>query len=364
MARRGADVLPMVAVCQQLRPTAYISHVDRKGADAMKHDLEGIKRRLTIPQVAAALFPAWRPKVSCHSPFRTDKKESFSVYQNGEAYKDHATGESGDVIAFYMAGTGLPFANAVERLACMAGLHEPKPTTTPNARLMFPNDFHVGHEAELEQVSRTRRISFDAVRIASERGLIGFGTVARVPCWIVTDKARKAAQARRMDGLPFDAIGSLPARKAHTLKGSSQSWPVGILEAQPFPAVAIVEGGPDLLAAFHFAYAEELENRVAVVAMLGASNDFPPDTIQHFTGKRIRIFAHADNPGIQAAKRWKAQLEAVAPGRVDIVSCGEVELTDGTTSDDLNDLARMTAEAFHDDRDLWHLFEFAEEVTP
>jgi len=35
------------------------------------------------------------------SPFRDEKQESFSIFNDGRMFKDHATGESGDVITFY-----------------------------------------------------------------------------------------------------------------------------------------------------------------------------------------------------------------------------------------------------------------------
>ena len=46
---------------------------------------------------------------SCKSPFREDRNPSFSVFErNGECFwKDHGTGESGDVIKFWAKAKGL-----------------------------------------------------------------------------------------------------------------------------------------------------------------------------------------------------------------------------------------------------------------
>jgi len=327
----------------------------------VKHDTEEIRRRLTIPQIGAALFPSWRPGKSCKSPFRQDRTPSFSVFKAGRAWKDFASGEGGDVIDFYTKATGLSFKDALGRLAVMAGLHTERERPAKTSKPILPADLHIGSKAELMKLAELRNVSCEAVQLASNAGLLRFGTVCNEPCWILLDKSGKLAQARRRDGKQFDAIGRLPARKAHTLRGSCQSWPLGTLEAANKGFLALVEGMPDLLAAAHFAHAEEAESRVAVIAMLGASNTIPADSLPYFAGKRIRIFAHGDDAGIQAARRWRKQLKGKAQ-MVEIFSCGAVELTDGEVSNDLNDLTSMTAETFHDDRNLQHLFDFAEEV--
>lgn len=50
---------------------------------------------------------AWRdlglpgePGKSCRSPWRDDRTPSFSIFDDGRKFKDHATGESGDVFEF------------------------------------------------------------------------------------------------------------------------------------------------------------------------------------------------------------------------------------------------------------------------
>ena len=44
----------------------------------------------------------------------------------------------------------------------------------------------------------------------------------------------------------------------------------------------LVEGGPDLLAAFHLAWCDGVEERVAAAAMMGASNRIPEDAFRYF----------------------------------------------------------------------------------
>jgi len=129
-----------------------------------------------------------------------------------------------------------------------------------------------------------------------------------------------------MDGKPWERIEA----KAWTLPGSEAGSPIGLREASAFPAIGLVEGGPDLLALLHLAVACGVEDRVAPVAILGAGNSLPAEALPFFAGKRVRIFPHADEPGMEAAKRWARQLRQVAE-KVDGF---------GFESGDLNDFAR------------------------
>jgi len=65
------------------------------------------------------------------SPFQQEKTPSFYVNDQKGFYHDFSSGKHGDIISFVMETDGLPFAEAVERLAGMAGL--PLPAVTPNA---------------------------------------------------------------------------------------------------------------------------------------------------------------------------------------------------------------------------------------
>jgi DNA primase len=65
------------------------------------------------------------------SPFQQEKTPSFYVNDQKGFYHDFSSGKHGDIISFVMETDGLPFAEAVERLAGMAGL--PLPAVTPDA---------------------------------------------------------------------------------------------------------------------------------------------------------------------------------------------------------------------------------------
>ncbi|WP_262047965.1 DNA primase [Bradyrhizobium sp. Bra78] len=65
------------------------------------------------------------------SPFQQEKTPSFYVNDQKGFYHDFSSGKHGDIITFVMETDGLPFAEAVERLASLAGL--PLPAVTPDA---------------------------------------------------------------------------------------------------------------------------------------------------------------------------------------------------------------------------------------
>ena len=58
---------------------------------------------------------------------------------------------------------------------------------------------------------------------------IYFDRVCGYESWVVTDNTGKVAEARRIDRKPYPPFGDLDERKSHTVKGSDESWPVGLV---------------------------------------------------------------------------------------------------------------------------------------
>src|SRR5881398_1864459 len=65
------------------------------------------------------------------SPFNQEKTPSFFVNDQKGFYHDFSSGKHGDIISFLMETEGVGFAEAVERLASMAGMA--LPAATPDA---------------------------------------------------------------------------------------------------------------------------------------------------------------------------------------------------------------------------------------
>src|ERR1700748_682655 len=65
------------------------------------------------------------------SPFQQEKTPSFTVNDQKGFYHDFSTGKHGNIFDFIMETEGVPFPEAVERCAAMAGLA--LPAVTPDA---------------------------------------------------------------------------------------------------------------------------------------------------------------------------------------------------------------------------------------
>lgn len=310
-------------------------------------DLATLKERHLIPEVWQALGLPGNATPRCRSPFRPDKTPSFSIYDGGRRWKDFATGAHGDVIDFIAAARQVDAREATRLFLELAGVpptptRQPSPATTPIPALPGARD--TGTPEQRQQVADTRHLCPDAVSLALGLHTLTFGAVRGFPCWILTDAEGRIAEARRLDGRPFPAEGhALAERKAHTLPGSRKSWPVGVAALRRIPsvrAILLVEGGPDYLAALHFA-AEFDEWNVMPVAMLGrGATRIDPEAVELLRGRRVRIYAHrdADGGGLASANTWATQLANEGGCTVDVFQFDdELQRTDGRPVKDLND---------------------------
>lgn len=304
--------------------------------------IEEAKAKLDIPAVAARCFPNWKPALSCHSPWREDRNPSFSVYDEGRKWKDHSTGDHGDAVDFLSKALDIPAQEAVRRFVEMAGggyrmpaprqklPHTPAPEDTDDKRrkrAAWPA-MELPTEEELEAVATLRRLPVEGPQWAAIDGTLRMATVDGVRCWIIRSTCGKNAQARRLDGQPLGEN-----LKAKTLAGSIATLPVGNYHDTRWPAVALVEGGPDVLAAYAGIYRLGLLDTVAVCGMLGASMRPPYGAVATMKGRRVRIFQHNDEAGQKAADGW-ARLIHNAGGTVDI-------WTPAQAGADLNDIFHL-----------------------
>jgi len=285
--------------------------------------LEQIKAGFTVTDAWHSLKLPGTPGTSCKSPFRADESPSFSVYDNGHRWKDHATVKGGDVCDFVAAALKLTLSDAARWLLEQSNARtnrrdwprvrtplqaNPKPSAAHRKLSMPPLD--KGTISELTQLQRQRGFQYFAgLQIMLNRGQLRFATLAdgaeQVRCWIITDDSRRNAQARRLDGLPWQALPGKP--KAKTLTGSQAAWPIGASRIEKTDTILFTEGGPDLLAAATFA-AFELKEPWETVCMIGAGLRIPEEALSLFADKTVFLFAHNDSAGIAAARRWHGQL--------------------------------------------------------
>lgn len=321
----------------------------------MPFTLAEAKQRFRIPDLWRHLKLPGEPGTSCHCPFHRDSSASFSVFAQGLRWKCFAGCGCGDAITLLQLATGLKPSDACRMylelatgFAPRADANHSRLATPPPKRdvaRIEPPALSPGTVEQWGKLSVLRRISVPGIALAAQRGLLAFGTWKGREAWFVLDTMRFNVQARRLDGHEWPEIGG---RKAYSLPGSTASWPIGARESTPFPTIALCEGGPDVLAAFHFIHLAARERDCSAVAMLGAALDIHPRALVLFSGKRVRIFAHHDSTrqlaGAHAAARWAKQL-MVAGANVDVFSFAGLHRLDGSPVKDLNNCSVMDFEA-------------------
>jgi hypothetical protein len=309
--------------------------------------IEEAKARFTIPALWRMFNLRGDPGSPCHSPFREDRSPSFSVFDKGRRWIDHATAERGDAIDFLAKIKGIANPEAfTELLRLVKNVHQSAKTNHSPARTEpRPGpDLHgieLCSPSDLLEIAMLRSIPVVGLRLARERKLLfAYSDPYQGRCWGITDDARRNAIYRRLDGKRFHfrepQEDKKEGPKSRNWKGSEASWPIGIAQSSGFPAIALCEGMPDFLAAFWLAYAGAVESLVAPVCMTGAACRIHEDALPMFRGKRIRLFGHADEAGQYAIERWAEQLSAIQADADGFFFEGLVK-ADGSPVKDLND---------------------------
>ena len=308
------------------------------------NNIEEIKSRFSIFDVAAQLGIEIKGngRLMC-SPFRNDKKPSFSISRDGQFFNDFATGDKGDVINFYALATGKSNGDAIKEFRQMAQGYSKQSFyrrnyTTPARREQSEEKPRIPalewNERHARHLQDMRSYSVESQYIAFKRGVFGFCNYKGFPAWIIADGAGRVAQARRIDGGLFkDNNGG---HKAETLKNSNCTFPAGLAAMENFKTIAICEGSTDFLAAFHFAYVNDCENDVAPLAMLGAKQRINSDVLPVFKGKHVIIFPDDDSAGKKALYAWGEQLTPYAE-KVFYFDFSRFHRIDGRQVKDLSD---------------------------
>jgi hypothetical protein len=219
-------------------------------------------------------------------------------------------------------------------------------------RLMVPE----AHVAKL--IADRRGIPAAGLELAVDRGILRVcyhddpATRETFPSWVVTDDSRIAAQARSFARSRWCGPDG---PKALSLPGSVGGWPIGAAAMLPeHNSILFCEGGPDLLAAHAFIWAEGREHDAAAVAMLGASSPIADEALELFRGRKVRFVVHDDIAGTNGLNQWGRQLRGIAASR-DSICFNGLHQADGTPVKDLNDALLVDADTFENARILWGL---------
>jgi len=314
--------------------------------------LERAKSRLSIPELWRLRGWPGNPGKSCKFPDGTEKRNSASIFKDGTLLHDFRTGKTYDGPALLAEVEGGSLSDAARLFIQLAGVRADDPPAPVVVRRAVPEPerkkpdlarLRLVHPSENEilALGKLRHLSAAAVQEACGRGFLWCCDSREGRAWLLRDAAGWVAVARRMDGEAWNCIGGA---KARLVKGSRAAWPLGIEESLSFPAIALVEGGPDFLAAFHFILEAGVSEGVAPVAMLGAGLSIDKEVMKFFTGKRVRIFIDDDEAGRLAFARWSGQL-ALVGCVVDGFNFSGLIRADGEPVKDLNDCTQLSPES-------------------
>jgi hypothetical protein len=354
-------------------------------APAPRYNLDAIRAALPMLDLCQREGIAMERSASVHvgqCPFHAGRRKTFTVSDERPDCA-HCYGAScgwdGDVFQFFRDRHGVDFPAAVAALAGMAGLAplppgakikagaEPR-TEKPRPAMQKPEmpELRPLTDDEQARLANLRGVSLAGVKRAIEERLVFFSywplagngeADSRTrAAWCVTDDSRLTAAFRRMDGAPW-----FEECKSWNLKNAR--WPVGVASLRGRSRVLLVEGGPDMLAAWHIIEMHGEAEHVAVVAMLGGAT-LAPEALELLQGCQVRIIADHDEPvertfakqppitvraGLEAAGRWLHQLRDVGIA-ADVVNLGALGL-DGVK--DLNDLVKAGLDGLDTGALLW-----------
>ncbi len=324
--------------------------------------LDEAKRRVGICEAASYLgIEGLRPDGSFRSPLREDRHASFSITAD-RLWHDHATGDGGDVVSFVRVATGCEIGEAIKRVIALAGLDADTPLPAPSFAQRRPSlprrpkrdalrglELRLPAIGELVIIQHTRRWPvFAGLEIAARRGLLCVAHVRHCrethTAWIMTDNARKTAQARRLDGEQW-AFFENKTSKSISLR-SDHDHPPGLndIVCRDRPVVLLCEGEPDTLAALLLAWLAGCVDRVGVLCLPGATRSLPPTVLSALTGRRVRILRQFDKPrpdGVRVShKAALAWLESLIKAGIDadLVSVDGLICQDGKHAKDIADL--------------------------
>jgi hypothetical protein len=279
------------------------------------------KASLTIPDAWRALNLPGTPKPSSHSPFREDRNASLSIFAGGSKWKDHGTGEGGDVIAFLKIALGNYSAVREWLQGGTAGIAAIKPASRsidpkPTKQIIWPAELSQGSRAVWERFTSSRNISFNAMLHMVKYGFLKFLRIKDHDCFAITDSEQRSAEIRRIDrGLFYNDI------KAYPLKGVDKSWLPGSALLRDTPKttnVLLVEGATDFLAAHELCARLRGTDTGGLfptwvpVALLGANcQSLSPDCAKLLRHHHVRIVPDADAAGDEMAKHWCPKLSTL-----------------------------------------------------
>ena len=298
----------------------------------MESQIERIKRNLSITDAWSFLELQGKPSRECRSPFRDDKRASFTIYRESgwERWFDHGEGCGGDVVDLWQRARGLSsvkdaIRDIVERIPALnvsepilERFSRPEPDPAPPkapSSVRWPPDLRPPTNDECVALGKLRGLEPGTFWLAGRLGTLKVATVYHAPAWILTDASGTGAQARRFDGAMYTVNGKKV--KGFALPGSRKYWPVGLLTDNELVnagrRLVLVEGEGDYFAALQLCAQAD---GVRPMAMLGASPRIGAETRGAIWGARVLIIPHNDPPGAKSEENWTSDLRELGAAKI------------------------------------------------
>ena len=146
--------------------------------------LEVAKEKFRIPALWVILTLPGKPGRSCRSPFREDRHPSFSIYDDGRKWKDHATGQCGDAADFVALACNLSLEDACRKLIELADTISKFPQIPRQDKYTHSAEeekarkrqawpiFEPPTQREVKAIAELRGLSKEGVSLAAEAGLL------------------------------------------------------------------------------------------------------------------------------------------------------------------------------------------------
>lgn len=292
-------------------------------------DLSRLKDDFTVVHAWEKLELPGTPAPRGKSPFRPDKHPSFTIYDSGRRWKDHATGEGGDVIDFIAKACNLSIKDAIAEFRKLAGgeatTATPSTTATttkvrpdPDAEgrrkraLWKPEDLTRPTPVQKAAVAFTRNLPNAVPDIAEQIGVLRVGSHrdkdgVTYPSYVLQSAAFR--QYRRLDGKEWTC------GKVWTQPGSDCSGFIGVTprlgRLDDDEELLVVEGVIGYLEALALQWlTAPLGRRFYILASTNADTKFSnnPEVLLAIGSRKVLIVPDNDAAGERAAATWGREL--------------------------------------------------------
>jgi hypothetical protein len=198
-------------------------------------------------------------RFKCLCPFHEERKASCVITPALGLFHCFGCGAGGTVIDYHALKRGISVKDAIRELRNRVGgieqppsrklMRSPRKQKPEQLTPLNLDDLKRGTKDDICRLARLRSLSREGLTVAQNEGVLRFATLCGQRAWIITDSVHVVAQARRLDGGRWEHLDDAP--KAWTLRGGRASWPVNVLKVPDRPKAVLLEGGADLLLAYH-----------------------------------------------------------------------------------------------------------------